>query len=75
MQEDNKTTKIKMWQEKLQKLEKEYQAIMLRRGEAMAMGDISENSAFEMLSGDADTWRVRIDEVRSIISKLEKEGK
>lgn len=45
---------------------------MDKRGEAMQMGDLSENSAFEMFSQDADTWRVRIDEVRQIIDKIEK---
>lgn len=37
----------------------------------MAMGDISENAAFQMLDEDSVTWRVRIDEVKSIIAKIE----
>lgn len=64
--------KLKMWQGKLQKLEDEYKVIMLKRGEAIAMGDLSENAAFQMLDEDAGTYRVRIDEVKSIISKIEK---
>jgi len=64
--------KLKMWQGKLKKLQDEYEDIMQRRGEAMAMGDLRENAAFQMLDEDASTWRVRIDEVKSIISKLEK---
>ncbi len=66
--------KIDMWKKKLAKLEEEYKVIMQKRGEAMAMGDISENAAFEMFSADADTWRVRMDELKSIIAKLESEG-
>ncbi len=64
--------KLKMWQGKLKKLEDEYKVIMLKRGEAIAMGDLSENAAFQMLDEDAGTYRVRIDEVKSIISKIDK---
>ncbi len=62
--------KIKMWKDQLEKLEKELVAIMQRRGEAAAMGDLSENAAFQMASEDADTYRVRIEEVKKIISNL-----
>lgn len=64
--------KLKMWQEKLQKLLKEYEGIMQRRGEAMQMGDLRENAAYQMLSEDADAWRIRITDVRGIIEKIEK---
>lgn len=64
--------KLNMWKTKLQNLEEEYKVIMLKRGEAMAMGDISENAAFQMLDEDAATYRVRIEEVRQIIGKLER---
>ena len=67
-----KQEKLKMWQGKLEKLLKEYEVIMQKRGEAMQMGDLRENGAFQMLSEDADTYRVRIDEVKSIINKIEK---
>ncbi len=63
--------KLKMWNGKLIKLQKEYDEIMQKRGEAMAMGDISENSAFQMLDEDAVTWRVRIEEVEKIIKTIE----
>lgn len=62
-----------MWKGKLIKIEQEYKDIMQRRGEAMAMGDLRENAAFQMLSEDAETWRVKIDEVKKIIAKLEQE--
>lgn len=64
--------KLKLWQGKLEKLIKEYEVIMQKRGEAIQMGDLRENGAFQMLSEDADTYRVRIDEVRSLIAKIEK---
>jgi transcription elongation GreA/GreB family factor len=63
--------KLKMWKDKLAKLEAEYKVIMEKRGEAMAMGDLSENAAFQMLDEDASTYRVRIDEVKNILAKLE----
>ncbi|MCL5410016.1 MAG: hypothetical protein M1607_04125 [Patescibacteria group bacterium] len=63
--------KITIWKQKLAKLEEEYKDIMLKRGEAMAMGDLRENAAFQMLDEDAATWRVKIGEVKKIIAKLE----
>lgn len=66
--------KIKMWKEKLVKLEKEYEEIMVRRGEAMKEGDLRENAAFQMADEDASTYNVRMDEVKKIIAKLEKDS-
>lgn len=63
--------KLELWKKKLQKLEEEYESIMQKRGEAMQMGDLSENAAFQSLSEDADTWRARIEEVKKVISKIE----
>ena len=65
--------KIKMWEEKLAKLEKEYADIMVVRGEAMLMGDLRENAAFQMADEDAGTYNVRMDEVKGIIAKLQVE--
>ncbi len=70
--EGTKQEKLKRWQDQLEKLEKELVAIMQRRGEAAAMGDLSENAAFQMASEDADTYRVRIQEVKKILADLEK---
>lgn len=69
-----KAEKLKMWQGKLKKLQDEYEAIMEKRGEAIAMGDLSENAAFQMADEDAATWRIRIQEIEAIIKKIE-EGK
>lgn len=63
-----------MWKDKLVKLEKEYEEIMVRRSEAMKEGDLRENAAFQMADEDANTYNVRMDEVKRIISKLEEEG-
>lgn len=67
--------KSKIWQEKLHKMEEEYKEIMVKRGEAMAMGDLRENAAFQMLDEDASTWRVKIGEVKKILAALGNEKK
>lgn len=71
MTQDINQEKLNMWRQKLQKMETEYEVIMQKRGEAMAMGDLRENAAFQMLDEDAATWRVKIEEVKKIIGKLE----
>lgn len=66
-----KQQKLEMWSKKLIDLEKELEAIMIRKGEAAAEGDLSENAAYKMAIEDADTYRARIAEVKKIISDLE----
>lgn len=66
-----KAEKLKLWQGKLKKLQDELEVIMEKRGEAIAMGDLSENAAFSMAEEDATTWRVRIEEVENIIKTIE----
>ncbi|OGE35369.1 hypothetical protein A3C32_01805 [Candidatus Daviesbacteria bacterium RIFCSPHIGHO2_02_FULL_41_14] len=63
--------KLKMWQDKLEKVKVEYGVVMQKRGEAMQMGDLRENAAFQMLSEDADTYRARINETEKIIANIE----
>lgn len=65
--------KLKKWKEKLEKLEKEFKAVMVRKGEAAAMGDLSENAAYSLAVEEAQMFQVRISEVKKIISKLESE--
>lgn len=67
--------KLEIWKKKLQVLEQDYAEIMLKRGEAIAMGDLSENAAFQMLDEDASTYRVKIEEVKKIVSRLSDEYK
>lgn len=72
---DKTLEKLDMWKGKLVKLQEEYEDIMQKRGEAMAMGDLRENAAFQMLDEDAATYRVKIEEVNKIIARLEDELK
>ena len=71
-----KQQKLEMWNKKLLDLEKELERILVEKGEAAAMGDLSENAAYKMAAEDAETYRARIAEVKKIIADLENgEGK
>ncbi len=60
-----------MWRSQLQTMEEELRKILIRKGEAAQEGDLSENAAYQMATEDAETWRVRIEEVKKIIKDLE----
>ena len=62
--------KIKMWTEKLEALEKEYESIMEQRGEAAQMGDLTENAAYQMLTEQGEVLSARIGETKKIIKDL-----
>lgn len=64
--------KLKMWRDNLVQLEKDLEKIMLKKGAAAQEGDLSENAAYTMAIEDADTARVRIEEIKKIIRELEK---
>lgn len=70
MQDGLKQQKLDMWNKKLADLEKELEEILMRKGEAAAEGDLSENAAYKMAAEDAETYRARIAEVKKIISDL-----
>lgn len=63
--------KLKMWRENLSQLEKDLKVLMLKKGAAAQEGDLSENAAYTMAIEDADTTRVRIEQVKKIIKDLE----
>ena len=63
--------KLKMWKENLSQLEEDLKVIMAKKGVAAQEGDLSENAAYTMAIEDADTTRVRIEEVKKIIRDLE----
>ncbi len=60
-----------MWKDNLVQLEKDLEAIYLKKGVAAQEGDLSENAAYTMAIEDAVTTRVRIEEVKKIIKGLE----
>lgn len=63
--------KLKMWKENLVDLEKQLDVISHKKGVAAQEGDLSENAAYTMAIEDAETTRVRINEVKKIIAGLE----
>lgn len=71
MDQNMKQEKLKMWRANLKQLENELGQIMVKKGEAAREGDLRENAAYQLASEDADTWRVRIDQVKKLIADLE----
>lgn len=71
MKDKIKQQKLDMWNEKLAALEKEFVVVLQKKGEAAAMGDLRENAAFLALEEDVHTCQARINDIKSIISKLE----
>lgn len=71
---DNKLRqqKLKMWRDNLVQLEEELKVINAKKGAAAQEGDLSENAAYTMAIEDAETTRVRIEEIKKIIRDLEK---
>lgn len=63
--------KIKMWRDTLKQLEDHLANILAKKGEAAQEGDLSENAAYTLATEDAETTRVRIEEVKRIIEDLE----
>lgn len=66
--------KLNMWKKKLVQLEKDLESAMIKKGEAAAMGDLSENAAYKMAVEEVEMTQVRIDEVKNIIKKLNEGG-
>ena len=64
--------KLKMWKDNLNQLENDLKVILAKKGAAAQEGDLSENAAYTMAIEDADTTRVRIEEIKKIIRELEK---
>ena len=64
--------KLEMWTNKLEDLRKRLEETMIRRGEAMQMGDLRENAAFQDADEEAAVLRQQVQEVEKIIEKLEK---
>lgn len=64
--------KIQMWRDTLKQLEAHLADILVKKGQAAQEGDLSENAAYTLATEDAETTRVRIEEVKKIIAELEK---
>ena len=73
MDEKLRQEKLQMWKENLKQLEEQLGVILLKKGAAAQEGDLSENAAYTMAIEDAETTRVRIEEVKKIIADLEEQ--
>ena len=72
MDKNLKQEKLKMWTENLKKLEDQLVSTQHKKGVAAQEGDLSENAAYSMAIEDSETLRVQINQVKKIISDLEK---
>lgn len=72
MNKNVRRQKIKLWKDNLAQLEEDLKVIAERKGAAAAEGDLSENAAYTLAIEDAETTRVRIEEVKKLIRDLEK---
>ena len=66
--------KVKMWEDKLIALEKEYESLMGQREDAAEMGDLHENAAYQMLTEQVEVVSARIGETKKIIKDLKGES-
>lgn len=71
MNKNVRLEKIQMWRDTLKQLEDQLAVILAKKGEAAQEGDLSENAAYKLATEDAETTRVRIEEVKKIIAELE----
>jgi transcription elongation GreA/GreB family factor len=72
---DLQKQKLEMWNKKLVELEKALEDAAQRKGEAAAMGDLSENAAYKMAVEDVEMGHARIAEVKNIIENIKKGDK
>jgi transcription elongation GreA/GreB family factor len=74
MMDKLKQEKVKMWQDKLEALQKDYEKTMEQRGEAASMGDLRENAAYQMLTEQGEVLSARIGDIQKMIKDLEENG-
>lgn len=67
---DIQKAKLEMWTKKKKETEAALQDAMKRKGEAAAMGDLSENSAYKMAIEDIEMAYARLNEIDKIIAGI-----
>jgi transcription elongation GreA/GreB family factor len=68
---DLKKQKYEMWAKKLEQLQKDMEAAIVRKGDAAREGDLSENAAYKMALEDIDMLNARMADIEKILSDLE----
>lgn len=67
---DLQKAKLEMWTKKKEETEKAIKDAMTRKGEAAAMGDLSENSAYKMAIEDIEMGYARLNEIDKILENI-----
>ncbi len=70
---DLKKQKIEMWTKKLEDLQKEYDQIRIKRGEAAKEGDLRENAAYHQLTEEAEVISARMNDIQKMLEKLQED--
>ena len=70
---EQREAKIKMWQDKLTKLQAQFDDVRIRRGEAAREGDLRENAAYIDLTEQAEVLSARINDMQKMVEQLEQE--
>lgn len=66
--------KIKMWRDKLNDLQKQYNETKIKRGEAAKEGDLRENAAYAQLTEEAEVLSARMNDIQRMVEKLEEDA-
>lgn len=67
---DLQKAKLEMWTKKKKETEEALEDAMRRKGEAAAMGDLSENSAYKMAIEDIEMAYARLNEIDKILEGI-----
>lgn len=70
---DLQKAKLVMWTKKKEETEAALKDAMTRKGEAAAMGDLSENSAYKMAIEDIEMAYARMNEIDRILENIKKD--
>ena len=70
---DLQKAKLEMWTKKKSETEAAIKDAMTRKGEAAAMGDLSENSAYKMAIEDIEMGYARLNEIDKILENINKD--
>lgn len=73
MNKNVRKQKLNMWKKQQQQLEKELGEMLIKKGQAAAWGDLSENAAYKDAVETAEVISARIAGIQRMIKELEKE--
>lgn len=70
----NKITleKLKMWEQRKAEIQKKLADVMQKKGAAAQEGDLSENTAYQFASEEAEMLHVQLTNLQKMIRELER---